>query len=295
MYFAVESRDPETWLDGLLPRIASTEGLHWSALVDGAFDHGAGPFAAPIPRHPLYAESGALRDLLSASPYLLPLDTLAGKERHAMISALGRHCQGRPMLSFVASWEPPERLAQLWQPCLQPVVEGDDTRFLLRFADTRVLSALPVALGPAAWAHLTAPVAQWHLVNRDGLIETLPLGGHRTEPEAHRSGPLKLTQDELDRMVDAAMPDALLDALYRQAPGILAATERVQSHRRVAQAFALARQHRVEAMPDMLLLASYALATEEAGLQSPGLQQRLRESHQSPEALREYLFAEARW
>ncbi len=293
MYFAVESRDPETWLDGLLPRIGSTEGLHWSALVDGAFDHGADPFAAAVSRYPLYGESGALRDLLSASPYLLPLDGLAGEEQHAMLSALGRHCQGRPMLSFVASWESPERLAQLWQPCLQPVVEGDDTRFLLRFADTRVLSALPVALGPAAWAHLTAPVAQWHLVNRAGLIETLPLGGHRTEPEAHRSGPLKLTQDELDRMVDAAMPDALLDALYRQAPGILAAAEPVQKHQLVAQAFALARQHRIEAMPDMLLLASYALATGESGLELPELQQRLRESRQSPDALREYLLAEA--
>uniref|UniRef100_UPI003F49A793 DUF4123 domain-containing protein n=1 Tax=Cupriavidus taiwanensis TaxID=164546 RepID=UPI003F49A793 len=294
MYYAVASHDPELWTEGLLQRIASSVGLHWSALVDGAFDHGAGPFVAPIPRHALYGENGALRDLLSASPYLLPLDGLTGEELHAIISALGKHCQGRPMLSFVASWASPERLAQLWQPCLQPVVEGDDTRLLLRFADTRVLSALPVALGPAAWAQLTAPVAQWHLVSREGLVETLPLGGHRTEPAAHRSGPLKLSQDELDRMVNAAMPDALLDALYRQAPGILATTERVQSHRRVAQAFALARQqHRVEGMPDMLLLASYALATGESGLQSPELQQRLLESRQSPEALREYLLAEA--
>ncbi|SOZ09716.1 DUF4123 domain-containing protein [Cupriavidus taiwanensis] len=293
MYFAVASRDPKTWLDGLLPRMDSTERFHWSALVDGAFDHGAGPFRTAIPRHALYGENGALRDLLSASPYLLPLDGLAGEERHAMLSALGKHCQGRPMLSFVASWEAPERLVQLWQPCLQPVVEGDDSRFLLRFADTRVLAALPVALGPAAWAQLTAPVAQWHIVSREGLVETLPLGCHRTQPAAHRSGPLKLSQDELDRMVDAAMPDALLDALYRQAPGILATTEPAQTHQLVAQAFALARQHRIEAMPDMLLLASYALATGEPGLRSPELRQRLRESRQSPDALREYLLAEA--
>ena len=293
MYFAVASCDPKTWLDGLLPRMDSTEGLHWSALVDGAFDHGADPFAAAIPRHALYGENGALHDLLSASPYLLPLDGLTGEEQHAMISALGKHCQGRPMLSFVASWESPERLALLWQPCLQLVVEGDDTRFLLRFADTRVLAALPVALGPAAWAELTAPVAQWHLVSREGMVETLPLSGRRTEPAAHRSGPLKLSQDELDRMVDAAMPDALLDALHRQAPGILATAEPAQTHQLVAQAFALARQHRIEAMPDMLLLASYALATGESGLRSPELQQRLRESRQSPDALREYLLAEA--
>ena len=293
MYFAVESRDPETWLDGLLQRIESTADVHWSALVDGAFDHGAKPFAAPGPRHPLYGETGALRDLLSASPYLLPLDGFAGDERRAMISALGKHCQGRPMLSFVASWQSPSRLAKLWQPCLQPVVEDDDTRFVLRFADTRVLSALPVAVGPAAWAQLTAPVAQWHLVNRDGLLETLSLTEPRTEPEAYQSEPLKLSQDELDRMVDAAMPDALLDSLYRQSPDILPASERAQVHQRVAQAYALAKVHRLEAVPDMLLLASYALAMGESGLQSPSLQQRLCESHQSPEALREHLLAGA--
>ncbi|PVY79727.1 uncharacterized protein DUF4123 [Cupriavidus alkaliphilus] len=289
MYFAVESRDPETWLDGLLQRIESTADVHWSALVDGAFDHGAKPFAAPVPRHPLYGETGALRDLLSASPYLLPLDGLATDQRRAMISALGKHCQGRPMLSFVASWQSPSRLAQLWQTCLEPVVEGDDTRFVLRFGDTRVLSTLPVALSPAAWARLTAPVAQWNLVNREGLLEPLSLTELRTEPEAHRAEPLMLSQAEFDRMVEAAMPDALMDSLYRQSPGILPATGKAHAHRRVAQAYALAKAHRVEAMHDILLLASHALSTGESGLQSPALQQRLGESHQQPEALREYL------
>ncbi|SCB21724.1 DUF4123 domain-containing protein [Cupriavidus alkaliphilus] len=264
MYFAVESRDPETWLDGLLQCIESTAGVHWSALVDGAFDHGAKPFAAPVPRHTLYGETGALRDLLSASPYLLPLDGLAGDERRALASALGKHCQGRPMLSFVASWQSPSFLAQMWEPCLQPVVEGDDTRFLLRFADTRVLSTLPVALGPAAWAQLTAPVAQWHLVNREGMLDTLPLTEPRTEPEAHRAEPLTISQAELDRMVDAAMPDALMDSLYRQSPDILPATKKAQAHRRVAQAYALAKVRRVEAMHEILLLALHALSTGES-------------------------------
>ncbi|WP_427307436.1 DUF4123 domain-containing protein [Cupriavidus sp. H39] len=293
MYFAVESRDPETWIDSLLHRIESTAGVHWSALVDGAFDHGARPFAAPVPRHSLYGGTSALRDLLSASPYLLPLDGLAGDERRALVSALGKHCQGRPMLSFVTSWQPPARLAQLWEPCLQPVVEGDDTRLLLRFADTRVLSSLPVALGPMAWAQLTAPVVQWHLVNRDGLLETLPLTEPRTEPEAYPSEPLLISQGALDRMVDAAMPDALLDTLYRQSRGVLPASERAQAHQLVAQAWALAKQHRIAAMPDILLLASHALATGEHGLHSPALQQRLCESHRSPEALREHLLAGA--
>ena len=42
-----------------------------------------------------------------------------------------------------------------------------------------------------------------------------------------------------------------------------------------AWAFALAKQHQVEAMPDMLLLASYALATGDSGLQAPRASARL--------------------
>ncbi|AMR80601.1 hypothetical protein A2G96_22425 [Cupriavidus nantongensis] len=75
----------------------------------------------------------------------------------------------------------------------------------------------------------------------------------------------------------------------------LATTEQAQTHRLVAWAFALAKQHQVEAMPDMLLLASYALATGDSGLQAPELQQSLSESHRCPEALRAYLLAEARY
>lgn len=181
MYFAVDSRDSKMWLDDLLQAVDSAPSANWFALVDGAFDHGGKPFAAPVRCHPLYGETSVLSELLPASPYLLPLDGMASAERRAMVEALGTHCQGRPMLSFVALRQTAERLVELWQPCLQPVVVGDDTRYLLRFADTRVLSALPGALSPEAWDRLTAPLLKWCYVNREGALETLPLAEPGTE------------------------------------------------------------------------------------------------------------------
>ncbi|AMR76493.1 DUF4123 domain-containing protein [Cupriavidus nantongensis] len=289
MYYAVESRDPGIWLDGLLQRIDGAPDVHWSALVDGVFDHEGKPFAAPVQRYPLYGDTGALRELLPAAPYLLPLDGMASVERRDLLAALGTHCLGRPMLSFVASWQSAERLAELWQPCLQPVIADDDTHYLLRFADTRVLSALPVVLSLEGWNRLTAPLVQWHLVNRQGALDMLALTEPRAEPEAYRDEPLMLSQEELDRMVDAAMPDAVLDMMYRET--LLPDIGKTKAYRLVARACEVARMYRIESALDIALLALYAMAKGEASLEAPEFLQWLGKSRQSDLALREYLLS----
>ncbi|SPA10730.1 conserved hypothetical protein [Cupriavidus taiwanensis] len=291
MYFAIDSRDPKMWLDDLLHAIDSAPSANWFALVDGAFDHGGKPFAAPVHCHPLYGETSVLRELLPASPYLLPLDGMASADRRAMVGALGTHCQGRPMLSFVASWQPAVCLVELWQPCLQPVVVGDDTPYLLRFADTRVLAALPGALSPEAWDRLTAPLLQWCYVNREGVVETLPLTEPRSEPETYPTEPLRLSQVELDRMVEVAMPDSILDFLHRDDPDSLPLRDKAGIHRLVVRACVLAREHRIESIPDIVALASHALITGEAGLRVPELLELLNESGRSPGELGERLLS----
>ncbi len=291
MYFAVDSRDPQRWLDDLLQAIDGASDCHWSALVDGVFDHGGKPFASPVPRIPLYGPGSTLQDLLPASPYLLPLDRRAGTDLGALLTALGKHCQGRPMLSFVASWQPVDRLAQHWQPCLWPEVGDDGTRYLLRFADTRVLAALPGALNPAVWDQLTAPLLHWCHVGRAGQLETLRLTEPRTEPETYPNEPLVLPQADLDRMVDAAMPDAILDLMHRESPDTLSDTDRAEAHRLVARACALGKAHQIEATPDIALLASYALITGDAGLQAPELLALLKERGRAPGALGEYVLS----
>ncbi|CAJ0681951.1 DUF4123 domain-containing protein [Ralstonia mannitolilytica] len=291
MYFAVDSRDPDVWVDGLLQTIDAAPDAHWFALVDGVFDYGRKPFAAPVQSYPLYGATSTLHELLPASPYLLPLNQRAGTDLRGTVKALGSHCQGRPMLSFVASWQPAEQLVRLWQPCLQPVVAEDGSRYLLRFADTRVLPALPGAINPSAWSQLSAPLLHWCYVNRAGELETLWLADSHAEPATYQIEQIVLPQDDIDRMVDAAMPDAILDLIDRQAPGSLPDKGRAQTYRLVAQACTLAKTYSIGSTPDTVELATHALATHGAGLQEPTLLALLGDAHRDPQALQDYLRA----
>ncbi|MGA4422902.1 DUF4123 domain-containing protein [Ralstonia nicotianae] len=289
MYFAVDSRDPNVWLDGLVQTIDAAPDAHWFALVDGVFDYGRKPFVAPVPTYPLYGATSALHELLPASPYLLPLDRRASNDLRGLIDKVGRHCQGRPMLSFMASWQPAEHLVRLWQPCLQPVVEEDGSRYLLRFADTRVLPALPGAVSPAAWSQLTAPLLHWCYIDRAGDLEILWLSETLDEPSTYPSAQLVLPQSDIDRMVDAAMPDAILDFMTREAPGSMPDTSKAEIYCLVAQACALAKKYSLESTPDTVQLAAYALATGGDGLQEPQLLALLGNPQRRPEALQDYL------
>ncbi|WP_369951882.1 DUF4123 domain-containing protein [Ralstonia syzygii] len=289
MYLAIDPCHPDTWLNGLLQTIESAPDAHWYALVDGVFDYGGKPFASPVQSVPLYGPASTLHALLPALPYLLPLDRRAGADQRALITALGMHCQGRPMLSFLASRQPADELVRLWLPCLQPVVADDGSRYLLRFADTRVLPALPGALNPAAWAQLTAPLMHWCYVDRAGTLATLRLAEPHAEPAAYPSEPLILPQSDIDRMIDAAMPDAVLDLMDRESPSVLPTEGKAEAYRRVAQACALAKAHRVDATPDIVQLAICSLATGGAGLRAPELLALLGDSHRAPDALQDYL------
>ncbi|MFV8598482.1 DUF4123 domain-containing protein [Ralstonia pseudosolanacearum] len=289
MYLAVDSHHPNNWLDGLLQTIEAATDVHWFALVDGVFDHDRKPFASPVPKVPLYGQTSTLHELLPVSPYLLPLDRHADVVLRDMVAALGAHCQGRPMLSFLASWQPADQLVRVWQPCLQPVVEEDGSRYLLRFADTRVLPALPGAMSPSAWAQLTAPLMHWCYVDRAGALQTLWLAESHLEPTTYQSNQLVLLLSDIDRMVDAAMPDAILDLMDRTSPGALPQTGKAQIHRLVAQACALAKAHRVDATPDVMQLATYALATDGAGLKEPDLLALLCSHERGPRALQDFV------
>ncbi|KHK52917.1 hypothetical protein PI87_19280 [Ralstonia sp. A12] len=291
MYLAVDSHHPEAWLDGLLQTMDSLPDAHWLALIDGVFDHGLKPFAAPVPTSPLYGPESTLHELASASPYLLPVGRRSGVDSRALIAALGIHCQGRPMLSFLASWQPADHLVRLWQPCLHPVAADEGSRYLLRFADTRVLPVLPGAMNPAAWAQLTAPLLRWSYVDRAGALETLWQAESHVEPATYPSHQLVLPQGDIDRMVDAAMPDAVLDLMDRLSPGSLPDTDRAKTYRLVAQACALAGAHGVDATADIVQLATVSLATNGSGLREQALLALLGDARRAPNALRDYLHA----
>ena len=87
----------------------------------------------------------------------------------------------------------------------------------LRIADCRVLAYLPHILRPAHWDAMTAPVAAWRINDRMGRERALPLRPARKDPIADVR-PLRLSDEEIDALMDAGEADALLMRMGKE-PG----------------------------------------------------------------------------
>jgi hypothetical protein len=231
---------------------------HWAALVDGAFDYPEAeqtPYAAEAINCYL---SDAFEGLEVAAPWLYPLPSTT--EDKASLRKLLQHCNGRPMLSFVASRGPLMELKEAWAP-LHWLNTTDDQRMLLRLADTRTLPELPRVLTARQWAALTAPLAQWLTIDREGHLKSCPLAPEGVFAETQ----IQLAQTQLDALLQAAEPDAVIDVLVDSMREALPASQKKsQLHRLVEASCALARSYQVEVFSDIVSLAVAACLTEGA-------------------------------
>lgn len=280
MYLAVDVQAPMALPEYIAAWIAAApDGAQLVALVDLAFDHEHGkPLNWPHERVPLYADDA----LTTVSPTLLamrPQAPHAAADPEALaqgVRRLLRHCQGRPMLSLLQTRLSLPELAKAWQG-VRWVKTADGQRFLLRMADTRVLVTLPSCLAPAQWARVCRPVLAWHVVNRLGDWQALPIppSPMLAEPDTIQVGseaPFEIDDDELGRLLDAAQPDALIHALHRDVPDVLPqATDRAKVHAWVSAACELARQHGLDGSTDQLTLAAVVCATAGEALSHPAL------------------------
>lgn len=277
MYLAVDSSWPIELTSHILEWAeGAPEDANVIAFVDMAFDHARPqPFKWPHESVSLYAGD----ELRALSPTLLALRSHAARGRHDKeelrrdLVNLLHHCQGRPMLSFVQSRLGPRDLAAAWHP-VRWVSTADDQRFLLRLADTRVLTVLPDCLSALNWARVCQPLHAWQVVDRQGIGRSLPmpLQDQLTDPAASIGRPFQIDDDELGRLLEAAQPDALIHALSCDVPDVLPSTpDRARVHAWVSAACELARQQDLDGSTDQLLLAAAVCATGGKLLAHPGL------------------------
>lgn len=223
--------------------------LHWAALVDGAFDY-------PSAWHAPYASEGincyqidTCEGLQDAAPWLMPL--ASNGTNQALLERLLRHCSEHPMLSFVASREPTINLKKYWEN-LHWVSTDDGQRMLLRMADTRILPILPQVLTSTQWAAFTTPLACWLYINRYGQLVSCSL-----EPEETPvSVPIRLSQLQLDRLLNAAETDAVFNLVTeRMADIIPAGMNPIQLYHLIEESCLLAQAHQIEIYSDTVALA----------------------------------------
>ena len=257
MYFAQDPTDLKAAEKFLADAFVAEPGLHWIALIDGAFDHGCDAVGTIYKGLNCYAAEYPLNDLTGAAPWLIELDPF--EKDHRQVAQLLAHCSGRPMLSVMASRIPAWALGKRWLP-LHHAHTNDKQRLLLRIADTRTLPLLPDILEPAQWAAIAAPLAHWFYVNREGAV----VAGLLPEPTTVAPPTiLRLSQAQLNAMVKACEPDAALDLLADQMPEVFAPNV---SHGKLhdyikRKTFGLIDRHGIENWTDKVSLVAAELLT----------------------------------
>lgn len=265
MYFASDPSHTTSVCAALVEQIRAQPELHWLALVDGAFDHGRAGLALPNERHVLYDCDG-LSDLLAASPYLIELTAHDEDQLRRELITLLRHRKERPMLSLIGTAAPASAVNDNFRLFANAVTE-DEQEFLLRFADTRVLSGLPQALGKTHWGGMTCVLSEWILIGREGRPHVLPLGTNRLPLQ----NCFQLSPAEFAVLVTNSEPDAIIDAIAASNPEALPDGPRAAIFDKVVASCCFAEKHNVQAFPDLVALAYLTLLNDGKGLRDPKL------------------------
>ncbi len=269
--YAQEPLDAQAMIDTLAPLVDANGPLHWALLVDTVFDEGRQTRPAAPDLVNCFAEAGgALADLASIAPCLVPLET--SNEGPRRLTEWVHHAGARPMLGVLASRIDPYALARHWAP-LHLVHMRDGERLLLRWADTRTASLLPQLLTRAQWQGLTAPLAHWFTFDRQGQpVRCAPQPGDAGPPVEAAPAPWHFDDGQLQQCLDHAEADALHGAVRERLDELGAAVPQPGTlHRHTQAALALARDHGAERIADRVALAAAAGLTDGACLNAPRL------------------------
>jgi len=145
-------------------------------------------------------------------------------------------------------------------------VLDDGTEVLLRFADARILGPMWSVMSEAQRATMFAPVARWWYLDREEQLQELPL-----RQSEHGAGqlPLVLSQSQLDRLLDMAEPDVVMQQLRELSPNELAAIERPARYGTVRRHIERARHFGVDAARDLAAFCTLMLRRGEGTLERP--------------------------
>lgn len=254
MYFAVDPCNPALVVEAVEAVIAQRPDLNWFALVDSAFDADAKKKLAFPVKYCLY-DSDALFELLDVSPYLVDLPVSDEPALRSLLTTLARHRHNRPMLSFVGSPHPASHVADHWKR-LVDIKGSDNTEFILRFADTRILATLPACPDESLWQALCAPVAEWLYIDRAGSVAQLAV------VQGDEASTITVMSDrQFAFLVEAGEADHAISIIERDHVELLPASSHAAFHDRIAEVCRFAHRNAVSAFPDIVGLCIYALVT----------------------------------
>jgi hypothetical protein len=257
-------------VDKIIDIVTSKPELTWGALIDTAFDYGRGKTRPDFGTFINCYDFPGLQSLHAVAPCLMGL--FSGTDLHVQVTRLVRHCQGRPMLSFVGTTESLEDISARWR-AMHMVSVVDEQEMLLRFADTRVLSYLPQVLTSPQWKAICGAVSHWTYFDRSGRLVTCDI------PDSN-DGPRKvsITKEQLEKFLDISHPDALM-ALIGESMCDIVPMDRPASerYRMILDAYELTKKFDVKNNADVLSLAVAAYLSKGESNVDPRLEPLLRQ------------------
>lgn len=243
--------------------------LHQFALIDSAFDYRKQQINWKNESISLYSGAEHLNNLASVSPRLLLLSAPTSDEFEREIQRLAFHCDGRPMLSFLQTTVDAEELVRQWEKIFTVKTEDDDSPFLVRLADTRVLPALSTMPTDTLWSNLTQSVQDWLIVDRNGTLQTLsclpsspPHFVNGAKSNEHEVGSLVISNQNLTHLLQMAEPDSVINVLAEQFADLMPPSNHARFYTQIAQSCALAKQYHIDAFPDVLAMATASVLTQ---------------------------------
>ncbi|MBP6897069.1 hypothetical protein ABIC63_004490 [Pseudacidovorax sp. 1753] len=237
---------------------ATTTSMYRYVLLDGALVH------EQLKALAAFAKPGALFEPLMphpeqhlAGPLLISLDQAradegVGKQVRAVFGGFGHGLHVAVLTSHLA-------LPELASHLRRAVWFTDDSgeSYGLRIADCRVMAYLPGILTPEQWRAVTAPIASWSIGDRQGKRRPLALDAEHTDAFEG----LRLTATQIDQLIDAGEPDALLLRMGRAAGQVADP----RHHEDFAIAEACVRHWRESGSTDRALLLELARLAFAAG------------------------------
>jgi hypothetical protein len=254
IYHSVDEVSVVRSVEKIVDVVISKPELTWGALIDTAFDYGQGKTKLDFESVIDCFDFPEFQGLNAVAPRLVALSS--GSDLRTQVTRLIRHCQGRPMLSFVGTTESLKDISAKWR-AMHMVSVVDEQKMLLRFADTRILSYLPKVLTPPQWRAICGAVSNWTYFDRSGRLVTCDIPDLNNRPEK-----VVIAKEQLENFLDASHPDALM-ALIGESMCDIVPTDRPASERycMILDSYELAKKYEVKDNADVLALAVAAYLT----------------------------------
>jgi len=144
---------------------------------------------------------------------------------------------------------------------LMQVEAADSSECAMRFYDTRILPVWYEVLNYEQKLHAFGPVVTWSFINREGMESTLKGKAHIAAPAAKT---LKLTQAQEDALLNAALPDVVIQQLENTRNPDLKTMPYYQRYDFIADQIDKAKtRYHIQSLPEIILYCTLALAIGE--------------------------------